>query len=76
VACRRPRAAAGLRGGNRENHMYRTLSCLDDEHMQLYEWSGAGAGITLAGVAKAPRAPRAWHALCGVMVLLTALLAL
>ncbi|MHB1092786.1 hypothetical protein [Thiobacillus sp.] len=56
--------------------MDQTMPYLNDEHMQLYEWSGAGAGITLAGMPKAAQGARDWHPLYGILALLTTLLAL
>lgn len=56
--------------------MYQTMPYLNDEHMQLYEWSGAGAGITLAGVAKKSQRSPGWLASYGVLMLLAALLVL
>lgn len=56
--------------------MDQTMPYLNDEHMQLYEWSGAGAGITLTRLPKARRRARAWHPLYGILALLTTLLAL
>jgi len=57
--------------------MHQTMQHLDDEHMRLYEWSGAGAGTMLSG-ASPERAKRthAWHASYGVLALLTSLLTL
>lgn len=53
--------------------MLKTLKHLDDEHMQLYEWSGAGAACVVA--AQFPRAhPR--HASYGVLALMSGLLIL
>ena len=54
--------------------MYSTKH-LDDEHMRLYEWSGAGAGIAVALPKKSKRT-HAWHASYAVLGLLTSLLAL
>lgn len=48
---------------------------LDDEHMQLYEWSGAGAGIAFGMPAKSRRT-HPWHASCAVLSVLTSLLIL
>jgi len=57
--------------------MYQTTQHLNDEHMRLYEWSGAGAGIRLLGAApKKSKRAHAWHASYGVLALLTSLLAL
>lgn len=44
---------------------------LNDEHMRMYEWTGAGAGIAAGAVAK----PR-WRASHGVLAVLTSLLIL
>ena len=54
--------------------MYPTMKHLDDEHMRLYEWSGAGA-TTVTGLPEKPKR-RASHASYGVLALLTSLLAL
>jgi hypothetical protein len=48
---------------------------LNDEHMQLYEWSGAGAGIAFSMPAKSSRT-HPWHASCAVLSVLTSLLIL
>lgn len=57
--------------------MYQTPQHLNDEHMQLYEWSGAGAGTRLLGAApRKSKRTHAWHASYGVLALLTSLLAL
>ncbi len=57
--------------------MQRSMQHLDDEHMRLYEWSGAGAWITLSGgEPDKPKRPHAWHASYSILALLTALLAL
>ena len=57
--------------------MDQTMHHLNDEHMRLYEWSGAGAGITLTGaIPEKSKRTHAWHASYGVLALLTSLLAL
>lgn len=57
--------------------MYQTTQHLNDEHMQLYEWSGAGAGTRLLGTTpRKSKRTHAWHASYGVLALLTSLLAL
>ncbi|HBU28703.1 MAG TPA: hypothetical protein DEB56_02710 [Thiobacillus sp.] len=48
---------------------------LDDEHMQLYEWSGAGTGMPHALPAGSKRS-HPWHASYAVLALLTSLLIL
>ena len=55
--------------------MNRTMQHLNDEHMQLYEWSGAGTGMrhTLPTGAKRDHP---WHASYGVLAALTTLLIL
>ncbi|MDA8129584.1 MAG: hypothetical protein M0Z73_12925 [Betaproteobacteria bacterium] len=55
--------------------MYQTTTHLDDEHMRLYEWSGAGAGMTVVLPEKSKRTHR-WHASYAVLGLLVSLLAL
>ena len=55
--------------------MYPTMKHLDDEHMRLYEWSGAGAGMVI-GIPERSKRTHAWHASYGVLALLTSLLAL
>lgn len=54
--------------------MSNTPPYLDDEHMRLYEWNGAG----VAPPRVPPRSKRThpWHASYGVLALLTSLLAL
>jgi hypothetical protein len=57
--------------------MRQTLQHLNDEHMRLYEWSGAGTGTTLTIVIPEKTKRRhTWHASYGVLALLTSLLAL
>ena len=57
--------------------MHQTMQHLDDEHMRLYEWSGAGAGTTLTGASpERTKRTHAWHASYGVLALLTSLLTL
>lgn len=48
---------------------------LNDEHMKLYEWSGAGAGIAFSLPAKSKRT-HPWHASYAVLATLTSLLIL
>jgi len=55
--------------------MYPTMRHLDDEHMRLYEWSGAGTGMAGCIPEKSKRT-HAWHASYAVLALLTSLLAL
>lgn len=55
--------------------MYPTMKHLDDEHMRLYEWSGAGAGM-VPGIPEKSKRTHTWHASYGVLALLTSLLAL
>ncbi len=54
--------------------MYDT-SHLDDEHMRLYEWSGAGTGMPHALPIGTKRS-HPWHASYGVLAVLTSLLIL
>lgn len=53
--------------------MHKPTQHLNDEHMRLYEWSGAG--MQIAFPAKSKRT-HPWHASYGVLALLTSLLAL
>lgn len=55
--------------------MYKTTQHLNDEHMRLYEWSGAGAVIQPAIPEKSKRT-HSWHASYDVLALLTSLLIL
>ncbi|MDP1645703.1 MAG: hypothetical protein Q8L71_09415 [Thiobacillus sp.] len=55
--------------------MYKTTQHLNDEHMRLYEWSGAGAVMQPAIPAKSKRT-HSWHASYDVLALLTSLLIL
>lgn len=48
---------------------------LNDEHMQMYEWSGLGAVAAAAAPAGSKRT-HAWHASYGVLAVLTTLLIL
>jgi hypothetical protein len=52
-----------------------TTRHLDDEHMRLYEWSGAGTGMPHALPAGSKRS-HPWHASYGVLAVLTTLLIL
>lgn len=45
---------------------------LNDEHMRMYEWNGAGTGIATRDAAAKPR----WHASYAVLAVLTSLLVL
>lgn len=55
--------------------MRKTPSYLKDEHMKLYEWSGAGTGIVFNLPAKSKRT-HPWHASYAVLASLTSLLIL
>lgn len=55
--------------------MRKTTQHLDDEHMQLYEWCGAGAGTICDIPAQSKRTHR-WPAACGVLALMSSLLIL
>lgn len=55
--------------------MYPTMKHLDDEHMRLYEWSGAGAGMAIILPDK-PKRGRVWHVSYALLALLASLLAL
>ncbi len=55
--------------------MYPTTQHLDDEHMRLYEWSGAIAGIA-GHVPEKSKRTHPWHASYAVLALLTTLLTL
>ena len=48
---------------------------LNDEHMRLYEWSGAGSGTVFGMPEKSGRA-HPWHAPCTTMAVLASLLML
>lgn len=48
---------------------------LNDEHMRLYEWSGAGPGIVGPPELRSKRS-HPWHASYGVLAVLTSLLIL
>ena len=48
---------------------------LNDEHMRLYEWSGAGTGAVFGMPAKSRRT-HPWHASCAVLSVLASLLML
>jgi len=57
--------------------MYQTMQHLNDEHMRLYEWTGAGAGTTLTdAIPEKSKRTHAWHASYSVLALLTSLLAM
>ncbi len=56
--------------------MYKTMQHLNDEHMRLYEWSGAGAGTLLRGAPEKSTRTHAWFAPCGILALMASLLAL
>ena len=53
--------------------MHKTMPHLNDEHLQLYEWSGTGIGISIPAKSKRTHP---WHASYGVLALLTSLLIL
>jgi hypothetical protein len=55
--------------------MRKTTQHLDDEHMQLYEWSGAGTGLAFSLPARSKRS-HPWHASYAVLAVLTSLLIL
>lgn len=55
--------------------MRKTPQALDDEHMQLYEWCGAGAGTVCDIPAQSTRT-YPWHAACSVLALMSGLLTL
>lgn len=55
--------------------MHKTSQYLEDEHMQLYEWSGADAGAT-RGIPARSKRTHPWHASYGVLALTTSLLIL
>jgi hypothetical protein len=53
--------------------MRKTTQHLNDEHMRLYEWSGAGVQNAIPSGSKRSHP---WHASYGVLALLTSLLVL
>ncbi|OJW42234.1 MAG: hypothetical protein BGO60_13780 [Thiobacillus sp. 65-1059] len=53
--------------------MRTTMQHLNDEHMQLYEWSGAGIASAIPAGSKRSHP---WHASYGVLAVLTSLLIL
>ena len=53
--------------------MRKTMQHLDDEHMRLYEWSGAGTGLTVPAKSKRTHS---WHASYSVLTMMTSLLIL
>lgn len=53
--------------------MHKTTQHLNDEHMRLYEWTAAGAGIRIPAKSKRTHP---WHASYGVLAVLTSLLIL
>lgn len=55
--------------------MHKTMPHLNDEHMQMYEWSGKGTEIAFSMPAKSKRA-HPWHASYAVLAVLTSLLIL
>jgi len=55
--------------------MRKTPHYLNDEHMQLYEWSGAGTGLAFSLPARSKRS-HPWHASYDVLAVLTSLLIL
>ena len=56
--------------------MFKTTQHLNDEHMRLYEWSGAGAVIIEPAIPARSKRTHAWHASYDVLALLTTLLIL
>ena len=55
--------------------MRKTTQHLDDEHMRLYEWSGAGAG-TICDIPAQSKRTYPWHAAYSVLALMGSLLTL
>ena len=55
--------------------MSKTTHYLNDEHMQLYEWSGTVTGIAGVTPAKSKRT-HSWHASYSVLAVMTSLLIL
>jgi hypothetical protein len=55
--------------------MSKTMLHLNDEHMQLYEWSGAGTDIAVSMPARSKRA-HPWQASYAVLGVLTSLMIL
>ena len=55
--------------------MRKTSQHLNDEHMQLYEWSGAGSGTILDLPARSKRT-HPWHASYAVLAVMTTVLIL
>jgi hypothetical protein len=53
--------------------MRKTTQHLDDEHMRLYEWSGAGMGCHIPAKSKRTHP---WHASYSVLAVMTSLLIL
>ncbi len=56
--------------------MHKTMQHLNDEHMRLYEWSGAGSGTLLQGAPEKSIRTHAWFAPYAILALLASLLAL
>jgi hypothetical protein len=55
--------------------MRKTTQHLDDEHMLMYEWSGAGAG-TICDIPAQSKRTHPWHAANSVLALMSSLLIL
>jgi hypothetical protein len=55
--------------------MRKTSHYLDDEHMQLYEWSGASAG-TVCGIPEKSERTFHWFAAYSILALMSSLLIL
>ncbi|KVW95477.1 hypothetical protein [Thiobacillus denitrificans] len=53
--------------------MHKTMPHLNDEHMQLYEWSGTGSGISIPAKSKRTHPWRASYAVLGVLTSLLVL---
>jgi hypothetical protein len=53
----------------------KTMRHLDDEHMRLYEWSGAGAAMPRA-LSAGPRRMQRWQASSAVLAVLATVLIL
>ena len=56
--------------------MFKTTQHLNDEHMRLYEWSGAGAVVIEPAIPVRSKRTHSWHASYDVLALLTSLLIL
>ena len=53
-----------------------SIQYLNDEHMRLYKWSGAGTGAGCGAIPQKSKRTHSWHASYAVLAIMTTLLLL